>query len=457
MKSPRSIKQAILALVFFTLASSVVLAQSTWTGSSPGFWNTAANWDPSGVPGAGASIVLNNGGASGITININTAPAVLNNWTTAANSGGNVNIIPSTSARSLTIGGTLTKTGTNILVFRPNSGVALSMTVGTLDLTAASAGAVGFGNVALAGTNALTSLFITNANVSSSSGTNQLNFLDAANATNYTVGTLTLGTGGEVALANGSTNPSTQYFLNVGSLNGSAGVIRAANGSNNLTGSTATLNLIGTSNGTFGGTIVDNNVATNIKTALSKSGAATQTLTGTNTYSGATTVAAGRLVLDTTGGDALKNTASLTVSGGVLLIAKSDQIENSATVTLSGGTIAKGSGAISETFGALNLTDTSFLDFGSGTGNFTFASYAPGSFKLTFQNFNMGNSLTITNGTYTASEFDFNGFGTSFAAVPTGGFTITAVPEPSTVLAALGLTGLLLWPLRRRYLGQAKP
>jgi hypothetical protein len=35
-------------------------------------------------------------------------------------------------------------------------------------------------------------------------------------------------------------------------------------------------------------------------------------------------------------------------------------------------------------------------------------------------------------------------------------FAITAIPEPSTCLAAAGLLAVLLWPLRRRAPGDAK-
>jgi hypothetical protein len=33
-------------------------------------------------------------------------------------------------------------------------------------------------------------------------------------------------------------------------------------------------------------------------------------------------------------------------------------------------------------------------------------------------------------------------------------FTITAIPEPSTYVAAIGLLALMLWPLRRRLRGK---
>jgi hypothetical protein len=52
-------------------------------------------------------------------------------------------------------------------------------------------------------------------------------------------------------------------------------------------------------------------------------------------------------------------------------------------------------------------------------------------------------------------------FGTGYAGssiIDNGGssFTITAIPEPSTILAALGLIGLMLWPARRRFTRQSE-
>jgi hypothetical protein len=46
------------------------------------------------------------------------------------------------------------------------------------------------------------------------------------------------------------------------------------------------------------------------------------------------------------------------------------------------------------------------------------------------------------------SSFSFDHpYTTSFS---TGTFTITAIPEPSSYVAAIGLLALMLWPLRRR-------
>ncbi len=118
-------------------------------------------------------------------------------------------------------------------------------------------------------------------------------------------------------------------------------------------------------------------------------------------------------------------------------------------------TITRGSG-VSEVFGNLNLTQASFLNFGTGAaGNLTFGTYAP-SALLTINNFAPGNALvfgsdlrsTINNSSF--FTFTNGGIGSSLWNEGTSTFTITAIPEPSTYLAALGLLALMLWPLRRR-------
>jgi MYXO-CTERM domain-containing protein len=69
------------------------------------------------------------------------------------------------------------------------------------------------------------------------------------------------------------------------------------------------------------------------------------------------------------------------------------------------------------------------------------------------QNFLPGNKLQFGN---TISSTDLNNtslfqFSNGFTTgTESGFFTITAIPEPSTYLAALGLLGLCLLPLVRR-------
>jgi hypothetical protein len=81
-----------------------------------------------------------------------------------------------------------------------------------------------------------------------------------------------------------------------------------------------------------------------------------------------------------------------------------------------------------------------------------------GSSLVEVQNFLAGNRLQFLSSSFNSgslTQFDFNGIGYS-TSLESGYFTITAIPEPSTYLAAAGLLALFLWPVRRRLITDAK-
>lgn len=168
-------------------------------------------------------------------------------------------------------------------------------------------------------------------------------------------------------------------------------------------------------------------------------------LSAANTFNGTTSVSGG--TLEVASANALGSTSSVSVTpGGTLAITTSNAVNDAAPVTLSGGTILRGSG-VSETFGALSLSANSTINFGSGaTGSLNFGAYSGTSFNLNVTNFAIGNVLTFkTNLTafVGTSSFSFSNPIRSSWNNGTGTFTITAVPEPSAVVAAAALAGVL--------------
>jgi MYXO-CTERM domain-containing protein len=179
-------------------------------------------------------------------------------------------------------------------------------------------------------------------------------------------------------------------------------------------------------------------VAAGTPTSLVKNGSGTWTLAGANTYSGATTINAGRLTIGTANAIAPAN-----------------------AVNLAGGTFD--TGGLSDSAGPLTLATSSGIDFGAGTSTLAFADSHALTWSGTLLISNWSGDSVNGGGTdqlffgnsaggLTAAQLagiQFAGFGPGATILPSGEVVPTAAPEP-TGLALAALVGAALLRRRRR-------
>ena len=273
-----------------------------------------------------------------------------------------------------------------------------------------------------------------------------------------------LGTG-VLIQSNGS---STAIFSAGGTYNDNMSLYNAsfANGGNTLSGS-----ITNNGSGTFTGASGTTNTISGVVSGtggFTKEGSGQIVLAGSanNTYSGATVVNAGSLVLSNSSGNAIHSSSSIQVnSGGTLVLGASNQIGDGVGLVLNGGTFLVGAANVTEDLGTLTLTADSTIDFG----NFG----ATGLRQLTFDNsagISWTGTLTITNWqgvANTSSEFTDIFFGVgglstaqqaqirfanqgNVAGTLLGTGELVPVPEPKIYVAALALLGVVGWRERRR-------
>ena len=471
--------------------TDALTAIKTWTGGSGGSnnWSSSNNWGGTGAPAAGDSLFF--GGSTRLT-NTNDLTADTSFAGITFNSGAGAFTL---GGNRITLGGDVTNSSTNLqtinlaMILSANRtfttltgggdltiGGVLSETGGARGITKAGAGTLTF-----AGANTYTGATTISAGVlniqnntglgTTAAGTTVSNGATLQLQGGITVGSETLNIRGTGA------GGQTGALVNVSGTNNYGGLLTLA-GATTLSSNSGTLNLTnaGTITGaTFGLTLTgagNGSVSSIIGTttgSLTKSGTGNWTLSGANTFTGATTVSGGTLTLASGSGSALGSTSAITVnSGATLFLGASNQINNTAQMTLFGGTFARGGfneGSFnSPGVGALSLNAIgSHLDFGTGTvGILTFASFAPGAFTLTIDNWTgaaatVGTGLTDrlifnSNQSGNLGSFNFTGFGPGAVQFDllNGYFEITPVPEAGTYISGLIAFAAILFHHRKQ-------
>jgi autotransporter-associated beta strand protein len=212
---------------------------------------------------------------------------------------------------------------------------------------------------------------------------------------------------------------------------------------------------------------------------VTKNGEGTLSLSGSNSYSGATVVNAG--TLNAANANALGTNASVTVNGGSLLVGADDAIDGKNITLASTSTTVAGlafSGTYNGTAGSLTLSQNSILDLGTGSvvlhfsgiaglDTYTLAVYNwtgttlwnGGTGGGTDQFYSDGAALTqsqLNNISFYSGGLGTSSFLGSGYQILGGSFNkeIIAVPEPETyATAALLLLGCAAWMWRK---GRAK-
>ena len=218
-----------------------------------------------------------------------------------------------------------------------------------------------------------------------------------------------------------------------------------------------------------GGTLVINGVISGTSIGLSKTGGGTLVLSGTNTYSGATTVSAGTLFVN----GSLAAGSAVTVSNSGTVLGGTGTINGSVSIASSGAILEGGTGSIGQTLtlkGAVTMSSGSIIELALGAAgtHSTLAISSPGTLTFaTNQDFKFIGSPMV--GIYTGLitgvpdpgtalnswVIDNSGYVGTFSWDSTNGgeidLTLTKVPEPGTWGAAALAFGVVGYSQRRRF------
>jgi autotransporter-associated beta strand protein len=363
------------------------------------------------------------------------AAATLNRTISVTSGNGTVR---NTGSGLLTLSGTLTKNGTTLRLSGGSGGIAVSG--------------------AIVGSNANSDLLIDGGSVTLASANSYNGPTAIING-----GTLTASVVNALPTANGRSAIS----IDATGTGGSALALAASQSIASLSGASSSNVTLGSNTLTVGTTSGSTTFAGRISGTggLIKDGASTLVLTGSNTYTGNTTVAGGTLQAASAG--ALANSSVVNVSSGSLLVTAGNSVNNNAAINLGGGTLAL-SGTFNETVGILTLSANSVINLDGFTGTLRFdgvGDWAPTA-NLAIWNWNginqygtpVGNGannrhVVFTNNSGLSNYLDrisfYSDSGSSFAGnsfevgFAGGGTEIIAVPEPETYLTIIFMLSVL--------------
>ena len=172
---------------------------------------------------------------------------------------------------------------------------------------------------------------------------------------------------------NSSTTATGTFTLNGLTINAIANTIirNASTGTHTIANGSSQVLTIGLGNSTeniiaidgTGGITISSIISGSNKLTKAGSGSGILTLTGANTYTGLSTISAGTLKLNKTGGTTIPITNNVTVTGGTLQISSNQTLNN---LTVNGGTVTIDNGITLTVNGTLALTSGT-ITVGSGT------------------------------------------------------------------------------------------
>jgi fibronectin-binding autotransporter adhesin len=431
----------------------VLTGLNTYTGTTTFISNTGtvsinniANGGVASALGAGTAIATSLGGNASVRLAYTGGTASTDRSISIAN----------TTSFNLTNsgGGELTLTG-GVAFGSPGGATYFSARQGIINLSGLISG-TGNSYVGVNGNNA--QLVLTNNNNSFRGGVQISNGTLRASSIANTNSNSALGQAGTISFGQSTTDGTLVYTGSTASSNRTFSITAGRTATINVQESLSNLTLSGVIGSTTG--------------ALTKAGTGTLTLSGGNTYTGATTISAGTLVagsanafnlatgqVNVSGGTLDSSVANVNFGGAINLSSGSVNINSNSAVgtislatgknfTASGGTltfnlgtafdqiVSAGGSAKFDLTGSTLVLDTTGAGFSYGN---------------TYQLFSGFDASTSVAGTALITGYDTAGF---TATLSNGGqlsFAASAVPEPSTyaALAGLGILGFAVYRRRR--------